>query len=165
MNSNWHIQLRRVHRENAFIHGEQRLHEHTFLSYRLRTETDQFPFSFETLAEKLSNMPNLYFEMDGSFVWRPSKKATSSDTTSGTESTGLRSRRVLQIDGMVYDRNGAIEYIEMKGDFDHHLWDELLSVINSMIPPNPQDQSAWMIHHVPQGFWTTEPTFRSFFGT
>ncbi len=42
----------------------------------------------------------LYFEMDGSFVWA---------VREGEESVG-------QIDGMIYDRDDAIEYLDLKGN-------------------------------------------------
>lgn len=55
------------------------------------------PVSFETAGERLGAFARCFFEPDGSFVW--------------TEGQGASA---WQIDGMLYDRNGALLYVEVK---------------------------------------------------
>jgi hypothetical protein len=61
----------------------------------------------------------MYFEMDGSFVW---VRESSSD--------GSRS----QIDGMLYDRNDAIEYLDLKGAATGECWLALFIAILGKTP-------------------------------
>jgi hypothetical protein len=51
----------------------------------------------------------MFFEMDGSFVW-----------------TVEAEKQRLQVDGMIYDRDGAIEYVELKGEWPPEAWHRLL---------------------------------------
>lgn len=74
--------------------------------------TNEAP-SFESVFEVLSNKPNVHAELDGCFVWRSFEQGRD------------RNPRWL-LDGMVYDRDGAIAYIELKGKCDRKLFTELL---------------------------------------
>ena len=65
----------------------------------------QLPQSFESLAEMLGNIPGMFFELDGSFVWVDHEDTPSS-----------------QMDGMVYDRLGKLAYIEVKGACNARQW-------------------------------------------
>ena len=53
-----------------------------------------FDFSFETAIERLASLPTLFIEPDGSFVW-----ATADS----------------QMDGVLYDHQQRLHYIEAKG--------------------------------------------------
>jgi hypothetical protein len=53
--------------------------------------------SFEELAAALETLDRLYFEPDGSFVW-----------------TGGSAVDRWQIDGLVYDRAGRVQYVDLK---------------------------------------------------
>ena len=113
---------------------------------------EQLPQSFEELAERLGGMTGMYFEMDGSFVWV--------DHTSDPPG---------QMDGMVYDRNGRLEYVEIKGACNSRQWIILCSAVcgHDNGPPeketevdyrsfdcSPMDRIA-RVHRVDEGNWTT----------
>jgi hypothetical protein len=70
------------------------------------------PQSFEALAVQLGMLPGMYFEMDGSFVWVD-------------HTTPARS----QLDGMVYDRDGKLQYIELKGNCSPAQWHALCQAV------------------------------------
>ena len=58
--------------------------------------------SFEEVEQSMSQLPRMFFEMDGSFVWR------------GQHS--IEQEQNWQIDGMVYDVAGRVSRVELKGD-------------------------------------------------
>ena len=70
--------------------------------------------SFEDAAESLSGLARLYFEPDGSFVWV------------GDEGRGGSS---WQFDGVLYDRAGRLQYVELKGDGPLAAWQQLRAVL------------------------------------
>ncbi|MFY7876936.1 MAG: hypothetical protein ACOVQM_15890, partial [Pirellula sp.] len=77
--------------------------------------------SFEGLVEAMQGLPGMYFEMDGSFVWvdhicNPAK----------------------QMDAMVYDRDGRLAYVEVKGDCSPYQWLLLCRAI-CMLPVEPSE--------------------------
>ena len=111
----------------------------------------QLPQSFESLAEILGNIPGMFFELDGSFVW-----VDHADTPPS------------QMDGMVYDRLGKLAYIEVKGACNARQWLTLCRAVCGLAvetPPDPksdQDESGFHIidqitrvHRVVEGDWTT----------
>ncbi len=51
----------------------------------------------------------MFFEMDGSFVWAISPPTGDPETKE-------------QLDGMLYDRAGRVEYLELKGTADYQHW-------------------------------------------
>ena len=61
--------------------------------------------TFEQAAQSLMLLPRMFFEMDGSFVWRGEQIKPDS-----TEPTNW------QVDGMIYDIGGPIARVELKGD-------------------------------------------------
>ncbi len=69
---------------------------------RLPTGPRPIELSFESAAEVLTQWKGLFFEMDGSFVWRSAERVSPHE-------------HQWQLDGMLYDRNGKIEYLELKG--------------------------------------------------
>ncbi len=99
------------------------------------------PQTFENLSAILANIPGLIFEMDGSFVW-----------------VDHQSARACQMDGMVYDRQGGIEYIEIKGSCSPHQWNTLCQAIceNAIEPPIEYSaiDSILRVHLVAKGYWT-----------
>jgi hypothetical protein len=108
--------------------------------------------SFEELAEQLGGMRGLYFEMDGSFVW----------VDHGSVPPG-------QMDGMVYDRNGRLEYVEIKGVCNARQWIILCSAVcghdaGQFEKGTELDYSEFdcsemnrvaRVHRVDEGNWTT----------
>ena len=111
----------------------------------------QLPQSFESLAEKLGSMPGMVFEMDGSFVWVDHDFAPAS-----------------QMDGMVYDRLGKLEYVEIKGACNAQQWHTLCQVVcglaihETLAPKNRESELEYSVidkiarvHQVAEGDWTT----------
>lgn len=97
--------------------------------------------SMELFAETVSRWPGMYFEMDGSFVWV-------------RESDDSR----WQIDGMLYDRNDAIEYLDLKGTATGDLWLELFNAILGKTPESlnlDELDENLRVHIVSQGEYKT----------
>ena len=99
----------------------------------------QWTESFEGLSAALANLPGMYFEMDGSFVW-----------------VDHRASPPNQMDGMVYDRAGRLEYVEVKGACGIDQWLTLCQAISGIDEPNyAAIDSRVRIHRVADGDWTT----------
>lgn len=111
----------------------------------------QLPQSFESFAEKLGSMPGMVFEMDGSFVW------VDHDFTPAS-----------QMDGMVYDRLGKLEYVEIKGTCNAQQWHTLCEAVCGLaiqLPLERKSRKAELeysvinkiarVHRVAEGDWTT----------
>ena len=116
----------------------------------------QLPQSFESLAEMLGNIPGMFFELDGSFVWVDHEDTPSS-----------------QMDGMVYDRLGKLAYIEVKGACNARQWLTLCRAVCGFAGPPPlalkngEAESGYAasgydaieriarVHRVVEGDWTT----------
>ena len=77
--------------------------------------------SFEQLCERLERLPRTHLELDGSFVHRGPAPP-------------------LHIDGMIYDANGQVQYVQLQGTSDHATWQELIDVLSSdkSKPPSVQ---------------------------
>ena len=61
--------------------------------------------SFEALVAKLAEFPRMFVELDGSFVWR-----------------GTMDDHVWQIDGLIHDQGGRVQYVEVKGTATWDAW-------------------------------------------
>jgi hypothetical protein len=68
-----------------------------------------FSISFEGATRHLAALPRMFIEPDGSFVW-----------------VGNEKNADWQVDGVLYDRQGRLLYIEMKGHCPQAAFDELL---------------------------------------
>jgi hypothetical protein len=95
-----------------------------------------FPCSFEEFAERVGRFERLYFEPDGSFVWVASKGEPS-----------------WQLDGMVYDRDGRVWYVDLKGTCPTERLDQLLGILG-------WPQTAVTFQLVREAEFVDEPTFR-----
>ena len=71
-----------------------------------------YPITFETAAENLGRLAGLYCEPDGSLVWRSRPGVPGG-----------------QIDGHLYDRQGRLLYVELKGTCPVGPFDELLGAL------------------------------------
>lgn len=93
----------------------------------------------------------MFFEMDGSFVWMDHDSTPAS-----------------QMDGMVYDRQGKLEYVEIKGACNAQQWHTLCQAVCGLaIPPplEPRGRETELeysvinkiarVHRVAEGDWTT----------
>ncbi len=91
--------------------------------------------SFEQVAEAMSALPRMFFEMDGSFVWRGSSaEATASLPTASTSAANSSAELTVssanwQIDGMVYDAAGQVARVELKGHCPLEIFSQLLACI------------------------------------
>ncbi|TWU23058.1 hypothetical protein Pla52o_25920 [Novipirellula galeiformis] len=65
--------------------------------------------TFEQAASRLESLPKLFFELDGSFVWSPD--------------------RSQQIDGMLYDAQDQIQYVDLQGQCSLESWRKLITAI------------------------------------
>jgi len=68
--------------------------------------------SFEEAAEALSRLPRMYCEPDGSFVW----------VSPGNDP-------VWQVDGNLYDRDGRLLFVDLKGTCPAEAFDDLLRAL------------------------------------
>jgi hypothetical protein len=64
--------------------------------------------SFEEAVAAFQRLPRMFIEMDGSFVWRPNDAAGE------------------QIDGVLFDRQGRVQYAEVRGTCSQGSWEQLL---------------------------------------
>lgn len=70
------------------------------------------PCSFEQALDALNELPRMFVELDGSFVWvAPGGPAA------------------WQVDGLLFDRAGQLTYIELKGGCPPAQLDQLLAVL------------------------------------
>lgn len=85
----------------------------TPLSARELLQPQPMPVSFEQVADRLQQLPRLFFEPDGSFVW-----------------VGSDCDDRWQVDGQVTDRNGRVIYVELHGTCPVDAFDRLLSAFD-----------------------------------
>lgn len=101
----------------------------------------RIPTSFEQFMERISKWRGMHAESDGSFVW--------------VYFDGLRRR---QLDGMVYDREGALEYVELKGALTVDSVSQLLKAITGDRDPNVWDYTL-RVHAVDDQYWMSVDEF------
>ncbi len=77
--------------------------------------------TFEQVANRISTFERMHFEWDGSFVW-----------------TGEEDGAKWQIDGMLYDAGGELQYIDIKGRCPKSKWDQLVraGICGDNLPPS-----------------------------
>jgi hypothetical protein len=68
------------------------------------------PISFEAAAESLAELPRMFVEPDGSFVW-----------------TSSQGQPKWQIDGNLFDRDGRLLFVDLKGSCPADELNNLLS--------------------------------------
>jgi hypothetical protein len=83
----------------------------TFHIYLYGPDQGPIETSFEAAESRLSELPRLHFEPDGSFVW----------ALDGGQQ---------QLFGMIYDAHGSIQYCEVRGHCDLTTWRQLCNAIN-----------------------------------
>jgi len=105
----------------------------------------RLPQSFEGLVAALSDLPGMVFELDGSFVW-----------------VDHQSHPPRQMDAMVYDRDGRLEYVDVKGDCNLEQWRALCHAICSLdisedtrIYNDQSIDTIIRVHWTQTGDWTT----------
>ncbi|MCA9210753.1 MAG: hypothetical protein KDA55_20480 [Planctomycetales bacterium] len=95
-----------------------------------------FPISFEEVGERLEALPRMFFEPDGSFVW-----------------VSLQGPDDWQVDGVLYDRDGAVLFAELKGRCPAEHFDRLLAAFG-------WPATAVMMQLTRQAVFVDEATFR-----
>lgn len=71
-----------------------------------------FPCSFEDLCERFERIPRFFVEPDGSFVW-----------------TGTDDGSSWQLEGNLYDRQGRVIWISVKGYCPEIRWREFMAAL------------------------------------
>lgn len=97
-----------------------------------------FPWTFEEVAESFGRFERMFFEPDGSFVWVASAGEPG-----------------WQLDGVVYDRNGRVVYVDLKGTCPTPRLDQLLTALG-------WPAAAVMFQLVREAVFLDEATFREF---
>lgn len=85
------------------------------------TSPSGFAVSFEQAAASLERQQRLFIEPDGSFVCR--------GQTPSAERDGGAPEAEWQLDGVLYDRAGRLEYVEIKGNAPPDALDRLLAAL------------------------------------
>ncbi|EMI15991.1 hypothetical protein RMSM_07107 [Rhodopirellula maiorica SM1] len=80
-----------------------------FHVYLYGPERGALQTSFEEAATRLQLLPQLYFELDGSFVWSADQGQ--------------------QIEGMLYDANEQLQYVDLQGRCTQATWHAVLHAI------------------------------------
>jgi hypothetical protein len=71
-----------------------------------------FQISFEEAGAALAQLERMFFEPDGSFVW-----------------ASPRGQTAWQLDGNLFDRNGRLLFVDLKGSCPSEQFDQLLSAL------------------------------------
>ena len=103
-----------------------------------------FGVSFETAVERLNAIDRLFIEPDGSFVW-------SSPQNRETRETGAAPR--WQVDGNLFDRNGRLLFVDLKGSCPAEEFDRLLTALG-------WPETALVFQLVREALFLAEPEFR-----
>ena len=110
--------------------------------YIYAPHNERFTTTLEQFADQVSNWPGLYFEMDGSFVWA---------IREGNSAVG-------QLDGMIYDRDGAIEYLDLKGTGPARAWERILqALVPTESPWKLDDLRIFDVSRGAYRSWVTAP--------
>jgi len=77
-------------------------------------QSEPFAVSFETATERLAELPRMFVEPDGSFVWVSAEGAEAA----------------WQVDGVVNDRADRVVSVEVKGTCPRSRFEQLLHVFD-----------------------------------
>ena len=92
--------------------------------------------SFEAAESRLTELPLLHFEPDGSFVW--------------TRDSGAQ-----QVFGMLYDAASKIQYADLRGRCECETWRQLCQAIAG------RDPATLVVLQLPQQRWHDLQSFQS----
>ncbi len=93
-----------------------------------------WPITFEEASGRLAELPRMFLEPDGSFVW-VSREASA-----------------WQVDGVLYDRGPHLAYVELHGSCDAAAFGELLHAIG-------QPETPLVFELVSEAILLDEPDF------
>jgi hypothetical protein len=97
-----------------------------------------FDISFEEAAERLARLERMFVEPDGSFVW-----VSSADEPR------------WQVDGNLFDRNGRLLLVDLKGTCDERQFDALLTALG-------WPETPLVFELVREAMFVDEATFRQY---
>lgn len=94
--------------------------------------------SFEGFIESVNLWEGMFAEPDGSWVW-----------------VFFEDSKRYQLDGMLYDRAGVIEYIEIKGQTTKEAWERICNLLLSDFQRSSPDAIAehLRVHDIEQQCW------------
>ena len=97
-----------------------------------------FAQSFEGFLEAIGSWEGMYAELDGSWVW-----------------VFHEEDHRYQLDGMVYDRSGGIEYVEIKGQATQKAWSRICNALIADFQRTSPDAFAQhlRVHDIEQQCW------------
>ena len=136
----WHLRIT-GRPENAIPGKNTAIFGQAIGTLQLPTGPSPMSVSFEKVAGILSRFPNLHFEPDGAFTW-------------GSIDRRSKDERLWQLDGMIYDRENRIEYVELKGNCDRATWEAFTQVLSGV------EYRPLVVQWIDQGLWISEPDFR-----
>lgn len=97
-----------------------------------------FERTFEEVGLALERLPRMFFEPDGSFVWVSSEEADP-----------------WQLDGVLYDRDGRVVHVDLKGSCPAEALDRLLATLGC-----PTGEVVFQLSR--EALFLDEATFRRF---
>lgn len=112
-------------------------HDYPTLVMSQQALATAFALSFEEATRALAQLPRMFIEPDGSFVW----------VSAGGEPA-------WQVDGVLYDRDGRLLLVDLKGSCPAAALDQILSSVGW--PATPV-----MFQLMRQGVFVDEETFRA----
>ena len=114
------------------------LHRRRFVTLAIPHEALAHPFnlSFEAAVERLNHLERMFSEPDGSFVW-----------------TSPHDGPMWQIDGNLFDRNGRLLFVDLKGTCPPEEFDRLLMAFG-------WPQTPLVFQLVREAVFLDEPEFR-----
>jgi hypothetical protein len=98
-----------------------------------------FSLSFEEVSAALQKLPRMFLEPDGSFVWVSPQGSS----------------QAWQLDGVLYDRNDRLLFVELKGTCPPDELDQLLAALG-------WPSTALMFQLVREAVFLDEVEFRRF---
>lgn len=84
---------------------------------------ETFSISFEECYDRLEQLPRMFIEPDGSFVW--SIDPNGNANTNEIDASCPRS----QWDGQLFDRNGKLLYLDVVGSGTRESFEEILKIL------------------------------------
>jgi hypothetical protein len=93
-----------------------------------REDAAPFTVTWEDAAAMLERLPRMLFELDGSFVFSGSVTRVDSERA-GSSSTPAQQDLRWQVDGHLFDFDGRLYRLELRGQCPPTIFDELLRCV------------------------------------
>ncbi len=125
----FYFQLQRMPELASFAFESRQWEGDPISTFVLQQPPRPLDVTFEELMDQLSNLPRLYVELDGSFVWR-----------------GEDGGQLWQMDGLLHDSGQQVQYVEVKGTVDRNAWHKFTTILSSQ-------RDDLVIHSVDRGYF------------